>query len=41
LPVMMPLAQLETDHLFGILNLSHCDLFAICFFGAWNFHDFL
>ncbi len=27
LPVMMPLAQLQTDHLFGILNLGHWNLF--------------
>ncbi len=31
LPVMMPLAHLKIEHLFGILNLGHWDLFEIWF----------
>jgi hypothetical protein len=30
-PVMLPMAKLQTDRLFGILNLGHWDLFEICY----------
>ena len=30
-PVIMPFAQMLADHVFGILNLGHWNLFDICF----------
>jgi len=30
-PVTVPMAKLQTDRLFGILNLGYWDLFDICY----------